>query len=387
MKDDGLTKVYFSYIFYNISNGVYASFLSIHLYSLGGSLFLVSLLSSVPALITVLATPIWGMLSYRTQKRKVFIMLGLMAKTLCLIVFVFISTPLHYIITLSLFSVLICALQPNLEAFITQVSTKKGKASGLLLTSRSVGLAAGPLVGGAVFEVLGIQKNFILGALFSALALLILMRLKEEQSREVTNSKYFDLTPYRTILRDKGLTPIYLTDFLYVFGVGLFSSLFSVYFVSIGGSKTLLGLTNSAVFIIAMLISTPIGMLADRIGRKPLMVFGNLCCGLLMGVLYFTNDPLVTAAVWAIPLHPYISVASMALIADYTSDKDRAVGIGLLIISQSLARVVGPIIGGLLADSLTLKGVIPVSTLILFLGGVFVLAFIKEKRGNQSPST
>ena len=69
----------------------------------------------------------------------------------------------------------------------------------------------------------------------------------------------------------------------------------------------------------------------------------------------------------------------MALIADYTTDKNRQVAMGLLVISQSIGRIIGPIIGGLLADITKLRGVIPVSTAVLFLSVLSAIFLIKEK--------
>lgn len=379
MKNNSLIEVYISYIFYNISIGLYSFFLPIHLNSLGASMFIISLLSSIPALIIVFGTLLWGMLSYKIQSRKFFIMLGLIANGFCLIIFIFLSTPIEYIITLSFFSMFICALQPNFEAFITQEMEKKGKAGGILLTSRSMGLSIGALTGGVIFEIFGMQKNFILGVLSSILAVLILIKLREKKIQNISNFKFFDITPYRNILKDRSIIPVYLTAFMFYFGVLMFASLFSVYFVKIGGSKTLLGITNSVIFIIAIIVSTPAGILADKIGRKPILIFGNLCCSLLMAILYFINDPVITAIIWAFPLHPYISISSIALIADHTTETNRGVGMGLLLISQSIARVIGPITGGLLADLMTLKSVIPVSSLILLATGLFALIFVKER--------
>ena len=359
--------------------GLFGSFLPIHLRSLGASMFLITLRSSIPSLIVVFAIPLWGMLSYKIQRRKLFIMLGVIARVFCSFIFIFLKIPIQFVITISLFSIFTCVLQPNIQAFVTQGMEKKGKASGLLLTSRSIGLAMGALMGGIIFEFYGIQVNYILSFLASTLAALALLNLKETQVQNIIKSKFFDITPYKTILKDRNIIPVYITTFLFTFGISIFASLFSVYLVEIGGSKTLLGLTSSVMFIIAVIVSTPAGIIADKIGRKPLMIFGTLCCGLTTGLLYFTVNPLITAMIWAFPLHPYIQISSMALIADYTTDKNREFGMGAQIIFQSIARIIGPIIGGLLADITSIKMLIPISTAILFLGGLSAIFLIKEK--------
>ena len=371
--------LYFSYILYNISMGLYNSFLPIHLRSLGASIFLISLLSAIPALIIVFLTPIWGMMSDQVKSRKLFIMVGMIANTVLFLTFIFLDMPIQFIVALGFFEIFICALQPNLEAFATQIIVQKGRAVGILMTSRSIGLALGAFIGGIIFEILGMQQNFILGFLISAFSILIIYNMKEEKIDESKNKKFFNLAPYQALLKNRTLIPVYVIAFLFSFGIVMFSSLFSIYFISIGGSKTLLGITNSIIFIIAIIVSTPAGILADKIGRKYLLIFGTIVCSLTTGLLYFTSDPLITAALWAFPLHPYISIASIAIIADHTTNHNRGAGIGLLIVVQSVARMIGPPIGGALAEYITIRGLIPLSTIILILGGLVAIFFIREK--------
>lgn len=334
----------------------------------------------MPSLMTVIATPIWGMLSDRTGMRKPFILLGLTANTICLVAFFFLSTAGQYVVALSLSSVFICSLQPSFQAYVTQGPMKKGRASGIFLTSRSVGLSLGSFIGGLSYETAGMQQNFIVGFFSSIAGILVLFGLKEENDQNHDEPRSGITASHRSLLTDRNLVSIYFIDFLYSFGITIFSVLFSVYFVQIGGSKTLLGITNSAIYVIATTISTPVGILVDKIGTRPLLIFGNMCCSLLTGVLYLTNDPLITAAIWAIPLHPYISIASMALIAEHTDSDRRAAAMGLIITSQSFARVIGALLGGLLADFMTIRGIIPVSASILFMGGLCASRFVKQGR-------
>ena len=319
------------------------------------------------------------MISYRMRSKKMLMMLGMMANALCLLSFLFLRVPLQYVAMLGVFTAFICALEPNLEAFLTQAMTKRGRAGGLLLTSRSLGMAIGAMTGGIVFDTLGIQINFALGFLFSLTAFIILSNIREDDVKGPKGLNLFSAAPYRTLLNDMNVIPVYLTVFLFSFGIIIFSSLFPIYFIGIGGSKTLLGFTNSTIFIIAILVSTPAGILADRIGRKYILVFGTLCCSMTTGILYFISDPLIIAVIWAFPLHPYISIASIALIADHTTDQNRGVGMGLLIICQSIARVLGPITGSFLADLVTLKGLIPISALVLMFAFISSIILIKEK--------
>jgi DHA1 family multidrug resistance protein-like MFS transporter len=134
------------------------------------------------------------------------------------------------------------------------------------------------------------------------------------------------------------------------------------------------------MFLIAVIVSTPAGIFADKVGRKPLLLFGHFVCGLTTLLIFFIKDPLLIAALWSFPLHPYIIVGSTALIADKTTVQERGLGMGLFVISQSLGRMIGPILGGILSDIYAIKETIPISAAFLFLGGIYSLFFIRESK-------
>ena len=77
------------------------------------------------------------------------------------------------------------------------------------------------------------------------------------------------ITPYKKLLKDRKILPIYISILLYSFGITIFASLYSVYFIETGGTSSLLGISNAFMFLIAVIVSTPAGIFADRVGRKP----------------------------------------------------------------------------------------------------------------------
>lgn len=48
MMNNQLIEIYVSYIFYNISIGLYSSFLPVYIYFFGASMFIISLISEMP---------------------------------------------------------------------------------------------------------------------------------------------------------------------------------------------------------------------------------------------------------------------------------------------------------------------------------------------------
>ena len=128
---------------------------------------------------------------------------------------------------------------------------------------------------GFIFDNFGIRTDFLLGAFFSVVSIIILLRIKEKNVHESNNLSYFNVTPYKNLLRNREIIAILVTVFLYFFGLTTFSSLFAVYFIEIGGTTTLLGISHSIMSIIVLIISTPAGIFADKRGRKDIAFSGN----------------------------------------------------------------------------------------------------------------
>ena len=74
--------------------------------------------------------------------------------------------------------------------------------------------------------------------------------------------------------------------FLEWLGAGAIVPLFPLYLKEHGASPTLIGLTMSAFFFAGLLANFPAGRLADRIGRRPVLVGGLLLSQLI--TLYTT---------------------------------------------------------------------------------------------------
>lgn len=109
----------------------------------------------------------------------------------------------------------------------------------------------------------------------------------------------------------------------------------------------------SSLFALVQFIGSPIvGRISDKIGRKPLIVWGLLVFGLaefvfaLAGHLFWFNLSRAFDGLSAAMVVP----TSMALAADLTSLKDRAKVIGWLSASFSGGLILGPGLGGILAN-------------------------------------
>lgn len=141
-----------------------------------------------------------------------------------------------------------------------------------------------------------------------------------------------------------------------------------------------------AVFAIALVIgAVPIGMLSDRFGRKPFILFGMFA---MSGAFVFyalaesyavllvarALDGLTAAATW---------VAAMALVSESFARDEMGVKMGFLMATSALGGIAGPVLGGVLSDALGYRAPFYVIAGACLVAGAFSVFLAKERSGRK----
>lgn len=130
------------------------------------------------------------------------------------------------------------------------------------------------------------------------------------------------------------------------------------------------------------LIATPfIGGIADRIGRRPVLILSSSGVGLGFIALYFTHGAfeaaivLICTGISESVLHPTIST----VIADVTEEETHRHQFSVARVSSSIGRVAGPALGAFLAW-LSLGSVFLAAGVASLAGGLIMLLCLPETR-------
>lgn len=169
----------------------------------------------------------------------------------------------------------------------------------------------------------------------------------------------------------RNLIILFFTLMIMMLGFGIIIPILPFYIESMGASGSQLGLLM-AVFAFMQLIFAPVwGGLSDKVGRKPILmvgVFGNAFALLLMG-LATQMWMLFVARALAGVLSSATMPTAMAYIGDSTTPENRSGGMGVIGAAMGMGMVIGPGIGGWLAD-------ISLSTPFYFASALSVLVLI-----------
>jgi DHA1 family multidrug resistance protein-like MFS transporter len=148
------------------------------------------------------------------------------------------------------------------------------------------------------------------------------------------------------------------------------------------------GLVFSGVFITAV-IATPIwGWLGDRVGKKKMVlraIFGLAVSQLLIGFSQDVTQLFIFRMVQG-ALSGFIA-AALALVSSNTPKEKSGYAIGFLASSTAAGNLLGPFIGGLMADAFGYRNVFFITSAMCAVSGILVFFFVKEINKERSKET
>lgn len=122
------------------------------------------------------------------------------------------------------------------------------------------------------------------------------------------------------------------------------------------------------------------GLLADRYGRKIMLVRAMFGGAVVIGAMGFVGNIYQLVILRAIQGTLTGTVpAAMTLVASSAPPQRRGFAIGLLQMAIYLGSSVGPLLGGLIADSLGYRATFWTTGVLLFLAGVLVSTLVREQ--------
>jgi len=125
-----------------------------------------------------------------------------------------------------------------------------------------------------------------------------------------------------------------------------------------------------------------LGQLADRFGRKPLMVLGLAVSAVTMFILPTLNSLLGLAILWSLLALCFAAgdPAEQALVAELTGGDQHGRAYGLYVMASDIGAAIGPLGGGWLYDTFNSSAPFFATGVILALSGLLLFVFLKIPR-------
>ena len=145
------------------------------------------------------------------------------------------------------------------------------------------------------------------------------------------------------------LVIIFVTVFIDLLGFGIIIPLLPFYAQSYGANAFTIGLLGTVFSLMQFLVAPVVGRLSDRVGRRPVIIYGLLASAVAYVALALADS---LALIFAARIVGGIAGGNIptaqAYIADVTTPENRAKGMGLVGAAFGLGFVFGPAIGGVL---------------------------------------
>jgi len=349
------------FILISINATIFWTIFRVFIYDIGGSFTEVALISLIQGFFTIFLSPFWGALSDALKRRKIFIIAGSAFLALIAPLFLMARSITDYLIVFTVASFFSSMIYPCLNAILTEnvESTRRGATLGLFFGLNAIGWTLGGFLSGYLADVLGMDFVFILAGLVGGLGAVMGALLIREYgqygklSKDVIHYAWKRVMGSFTIEKNPDLMVLLGTIILYGSGSGVFFTLFQIKFFECVKRSYLIYGVVSALSGVGSIIAPPVyGYLADKIGKKEVFQATLIAYTLYFITMGLTWNPLILAILWFLPLWPGVRISSIALATELA--REDAVGEyqGFVESSSALARAIGALIGGIIADIL-----------------------------------
>ncbi|MCP4687342.1 MAG: MFS transporter [Desulfobacterales bacterium] len=360
-----------------LGQGLVVPLLPVYAHGMGASSLEIGMIFAAFPLSMTFALPVFGRLS-DVKGRKPFITWGLFCYFITSIAFTCSSDVNALILIRFLQGVAAAMIMPVARAYAGEITPggKEGLAMGLVNASSHGGLSAGPLLGGIMKDVYGIQTSFLSMGLVCVAGFLICAIFLPPTAKERTTPGRLPLD-LKKRLKNKHLIGLLLFGFSSTMCVGAawtFGPMIADVEFKMSGVAIGLYLTVSIVFM--ALLTPPMGVLADRFGKRPFIAVGGVVTAGAM--IMFTQ----MREVW----HLYevsilfaagsgISGPAIMGMAVVIGRKEGSMGavISLLTMSETIGMVVGPILAGAVIDHVNLAAAFLGGAAFMLLAAALVL--------------
>lgn len=325
---------------------------------LGASAFEVGLIAAVYALMNFIFSPFWGTISDRVGRRPVIAWTVLVTAVAFLLLAH--ADSLALLIIARMLAGIGSANIAASQAYITDVTPieRRAKALGMIGAAFGLGFIFGPPVGGFIKENYGMAWVGYVAMILSLVNLVLVLLYLPESIKEKDPSAKINLRPITQTIRALqrvNIRDLFLTSFTYISAYSMMQVTVALLWEQhYGLSEAEIGYMFAFIGLMTAIVQgTLIGPLTRIFGEQKLLIYGCIIMGLgLFMIPYVPSEHFVPLAFLPLVL---LSLAHGCLMPSITSLLSRSAGqkeqgqvLGMNQSFLSLARVVGPTVGGAL---------------------------------------
>jgi MFS family permease len=379
-----LNKSIFAILFFSMFGtvtgvGIVVPLLPIYAHDLGASGMYIGLIFGAFSISRTFLLPYFGRQSDK-KGRKPFIVAGLFAYTVVSLVFI-LSNSVESLIALRFLQGIASAMiMPAVQAYVGDItpSGREGFTMGLFNMSMFMGLSIGPLIGGIIRDRFSLDTSFASMGFLTFIGFMLSFFLLPPTKSERVVSRGIEPLPWKWVLQDKEMAGLFLFRLAYAACIGVIWSFLPVLAdLEFSLSSSSIGILVAIGVFSSGLLHVPMGLMADRVNRKMMVVAG----GLIITYAIFSFDwadsygDLLSASIF-FGLGGGIAMPALMAMAVLKGSEIDGMGsvMGLLAMAHSLGMLAGSLLAGLMMDVSRLRNAFPAGAVMMMLClGLFVV--------------
>lgn len=374
-----LVAIFLMIITADLVSGIFSPTFSLFAASLGASITLIGILSSLVGLTRILSSVPIGILS-DARGRKGILMSGMLLFAVSSSLYAVVKNP-YLLIPLRIMTGLVITSTFFMGmAYVGDVAKPgdRGLASGVYTTFMGLGFSLGSWLGGELASRFGYTLTFQVAAAIASLGFLIAWWGLAPSVKQDTLQQQSQSTVGKLGLLAK--EPNLLAASLGFMLVNLMFdavvvNLFPLYAASLMISQVAIGSMFATRALASALVRLPTGILTVRFPSKYLMMFAMTLGMVMIFSIYFLRDPSALAILLAgegICYGMYLT-SGQAFITENYSDTDRGTALGVYSMTGGIGSTLGPFILGAVADLWGLQSVFWITSLMVLMGIILFL--------------
>jgi len=343
---------------------------------------LAGMVYSAQAFTMMIASPIWGILADR-YGRKLMVERAMFGGAIILFIMAFVRSA-EELVLLRAIQGLITGVIAAANALIASIAPRErcGYAMGLLQVGLGLGIALGPMIGGALADIFGYRVVFFITAALLLLAgITVLVGVKENfvPSKNLEKQVGQFLNEWRKILYMPGVIIAYALNFIGQLGQMMIVPIIPLFAETLLAPSekvnTFTGLVTGLNSATTTLSAVYLGRLGDRIGYRRVLIIS-----LLLSAALYLPQSLVNESWMFIILYSLVGLglggiipSVSALLAHYTPQGEEGAVYGLDNSIRSGARSLAPLLGSTVAIWMGLRGTFLATALVFAIATILAI--------------